>query len=347
MSCNFNIIVIYCFSRIETDHTKQYVTTLSGVGPQPGNGTSAFYQPAQASSALNAYVLCTPDPLTGTGVVVSSANKPADAIRTLGNDAGVVGQDYSKGASNKTVNVAGGNVISASSIKTGSNTLAVTGTGLKVQAASPGGCTGKFAPTACQSGAVLDPPTSYPAPTDPVSLAPAPVCTSTYAAFQPGLYNNSSLTTYLNGTCGKKSVVWFSPGTYYFDFTGTWTAPAWLVGGTPTDSADKPITGLDPTNASTLSKLSQLNPSSVGACANPSDQIAPGVMFVFGGGSKVNLGSRKLRDLRHLLRDERADRDLRSDHAHPCQRRDGNVTRERADHLPTRHLLAVPDVGQR
>jgi hypothetical protein len=170
-------------------------------------------------------------------------------------------------------------------------TLAVTGTGVKVQAKSVGGCTGIFAPTACQSGAVLGPPTSYPAPTDPVSLAPAPVCTPTYAAFQPGLYDAIYLTTYLNGTCGKKSVVWFSPSTYYFDFTGTWIAPARLVGGTPTDSADKRITGLDPTNASTLSRLSQLNPSSAGACANPSVQIAPGVTFVFGGGSQVGLGS--------------------------------------------------------
>ena len=282
-------------SKLQNGSFPNKCATQTGDPLSLGNATNAFYQSAQSSSsALNAYVLCTPDPLTGTGVVVSSANKPADAIRTLGNDAGVVGQDYSKGAANKTVNVANGNVISESSIKTGSNTLAVTGTGVKLQAKSVGGCTGIFAPTACQSGTVLGPPTSYSAPTDPVSLAPPPVCTSTYAAFRPGLYNTSHLTTYLNGTCGMKSVVWFSPGTYYFDFTGTWTAPARLVGGTPTDSADKPITGLDPTNASTLSKLSQLNPSSAGACANPSDQIAPGVMFVFGGGSKVDLGSRKL-----------------------------------------------------
>jgi len=71
----------------------------------------------------------------------------------------------------------------------------------------------------------------YPAPTDPVSPAPAPVCTATYAAFRPGLHKDL---TSLSGTCGQKSVVWFSPGTYYFDFTGTWTASARLVGGTAT-----------------------------------------------------------------------------------------------------------------
>jgi hypothetical protein len=103
--------------------------------------------------------------------------------------------------------------------------------------------------------------------------------------------------SYLNGTCGKKSVVWFSPGTYYFDFTGTWTAPARIVAGTPTDASvplPKPITGLDPAVASTLSNLSQLNPASSGACVNPKDGIAPGVMFVFGGSSTIKLGTSTL-----------------------------------------------------
>ena len=117
------------------------------------------------------------------------------------------------------------------------------------------------------------------------------MCPSTYAAFRPGLYNTASLTSYLNGTCGKKKVVWFSPGTYYFDFTGTWTAPARLVGGTPTDSNNKPITGLDPAVGSTLTQLSLLNPASAGACANPRDDVAAGVMFVFGGSSKISMGT--------------------------------------------------------
>lgn len=226
--------------------------------------------------------------------MVGPDNKPDNALVTVGNDTTLstplAGQSYT----GKPVTVGNGNVISNSSLNA-PGTLAVTGAGVTIKAAlpAPKGCIGTFTP-ACLPGAGTVPTPSYPAPTTPVSLAPAPVCTSKYAAFRPGLYNSSLLTSYLNGTCGKKSVVWFSPGTYYFDFTGTWTAPARIVAGTPTDSDGIPITGLDPAVASTLSNLSQLNPLSSGACVNPRDKVAPGVMFVFGGSSKISRGTSTL-----------------------------------------------------
>jgi hypothetical protein len=258
---------------------------------------TAFYTAPQAgATALNAYVSCAPDSTTGTGVTVGPANKPANALVTVGDDTALAtplaGQSYS----GKPVTFANGSVISNSSINA-SGTLNVTGPLVTVKAAlaAPKGCLGTFTPACLPgSGTVTTPPGT--APTDPVSLAPAPVCTSTYAAFRPGLYNAASLTNYLEGACGNRSVVWFSPGTYYFDFAGIWTAPARIIGGTPTDSNDKPITGLDPAVASTLANLSQLNPASQGACANPSEQAVPngGVMFVFGGSSTISLGTSTL-----------------------------------------------------
>jgi len=277
--------------------------TLAGDGLPLGNGTKPFYQSAQSSStALNAYVSCVPDPSTGTGGVINSANKPANAIWTVRSDTYGVGQDYNHN-SGKTINVANGNVISETSIDIGSNTLAVTGTDVKVLAKSQSGCMtsqkGQFLPTACVPNATLDPRPSYPAPTDKVSPAPAPVCTTvgknSYAAFSPGLYTDVDILNGTKGTsgnqnvCGAADVVWFMPGTYYFDFTGTWDAPSRLVGGTPTDSTGAPIANL---SAATLVNLSKLNPASTGACVDPRQgSPAPGVEFVFGGSSNINLGS--------------------------------------------------------
>jgi Tfp pilus assembly protein PilX len=266
--------------------------TVTGDPLSLGDSTTAFYTGPTGTTALNAYVTCSPDTNTSNGVMVSAANKPDNAIVTVGDDTTLAtplpGQLYS----GKPVTIGNGNVRSNSSINA-SGTLSVTGTGATIRAAlaAPNGCLGKFAP-ACLPGAEILPTPPLTVTTPPVSLAPAPVCPSTYAAFRPGLYDQTSLTKYLNGTCGKKAVVWFSPGTYYFDFTGVWTAPARIIAGTPTDADDKPITGLDPAVGSTLSNLSQLNPASSGACANPSEQVAPGAIFVFGGTSTIKLGAK-------------------------------------------------------
>ena len=115
-----------------------------------------------------------------------------------------------------------------------------------------------------------------------------------YAAFSPGLCTNVDILDGTKGTsgnqnvCGAADVVWFMPGTYYFDFTGTWNAPSRLVGGTPTDSTGAPIANL---SAATLDNLSTLNPALTGACVNPRQRSpAPGVEFVFGGTSNIYLG---------------------------------------------------------
>ena len=287
-------------SEVQSGSFPNDCTTLAGDGLPLGNGTTAFYQ--SGSSALNAYVSCVPDPATGTGGIINSANRPANAIWTVRSDYYYGnGQDYNWN-SGKTINVANGNVISETTIDIGSNTLAVTGTAVKVLAKSQ--CRkytqGQFLPTACTPSAVLDPRPSYPAPTGVISPAPAPVCTwgsTSYAAFSPGLYTNVDV---LNGTkrkngnqniCGSADVVWFMPGTYYFDFTGTWNAPNRLVGGTPTDSTGAPIANL---SAATLGNLSKLNPASSGACVDPRQgSAAPGVEFVFGGTSNIDLGSQQ------------------------------------------------------
>lgn len=265
-------------------------------------GTNAFYQPEQLSSTgLNAYVSCSPNVDSNDGVDITSLNKPADAIWTVGS------QDYGLGT-NKGLDifVANGNVTSETSIDVGANTLNVTGTGVKVRAKSTGGCIkkkggkGAFAPD-CIDGVTEFPQSRpvYPAPNTLVAPAPPPICkkvdqNTIYAAFQPGLYTDVKV---LDGTdpgnpCGTYTLSWFSPGTYYFDFPVTkrvWNAPHRLIGGTPWDSTtDTQITGPNPLDPETLSKLGT-SPS----CADPSQHNVRrgGVEFVFGGSSQIHLAS--------------------------------------------------------
>jgi hypothetical protein len=124
-------------------------------------------------------------------------------------------------------------------------------------------------------------------------LNPNPVCdsTKTYAAFVPGVYTNINA---LNSPCGSTipSIEWFSPGWYYFNYgTTQWSWPGRLIAGTPLDSSGNAITGVNPTTASTLSKLSQLG-SSPGACSDPANGSGVnGVAMVFAGASVVSTGT--------------------------------------------------------
>jgi hypothetical protein len=123
-----------------------------------------------------------------------------------------------------------------------------------------------------------------------------------YAAFLPGLYDTVTATKAfalstpcnLNGSWVAANVDWFSPGVYYFSFPGatTFTLPATVVGGTPAKAGTNgqtPISGLNPTVASTLSNLSQMG-TGEGKCIPPTAQTVAGeggVEFVFGGASTM------------------------------------------------------------
>ncbi|HEV7205254.1 MAG TPA: hypothetical protein VGN18_11630 [Jatrophihabitans sp.] len=251
-----------------------------------GGGSAAFY-PASGSSAhaYNATVTCSPDTSTVSGGVIGGANKPPYALLTLGTSAAETGQLF--GQANKDVTVANGSVLSDSSINASKATLIVNS---PYSISAVGTCTGVTCTKIASPGA---PDPAYAPPSAPVSTAPAPVCTGGRAAFRPGLYTDASV---LNSGCGQNGLVWFSPGAYYFDFKNsgshTWNVPARVVGGTPMDSAStsKPITGLDPATASTLSNLSALH-SAPGGCSSPAVAAQPGVEFVFGGDSAIDMGT--------------------------------------------------------
>jgi hypothetical protein len=158
-----------------------------------------------------------------------------------------------------------------------------------------------FAPTPCTSGASpISNPAAPPLPSPISATNPAPVCKTvgnvTYAAYVPGLYTNVGLlNTPSSSTCtGIASTVveWLSPGAYYFNFTAggsQWTWPKTLIAGTPTDSTGKPIAGLNPTQASTLSALATAG-TAPSACQDPATTsgTVAGAELIFGGASTVN-----------------------------------------------------------
>jgi hypothetical protein len=226
-----------------------------------------YYPGPNGGAASSASVVCTADSGTGAQgapVPISSANKPGNAILTLGQSAAEKGQLY--GQSNKPITIHGG-VVSNSTIDSNAAQLTVTG-GVPVRAV--GVCSGPITPACTPMASPLADP-NYPAPVDaPAPPASLPACNKTtkIAEFNPGLYTNAD--TFNN--C-QASWIYFNPGTYYFDFTSgshVWTINQTVVGGTltapKTDSA----------------------PSVPGACVNPINSTsAVGVQFVFGGDSQL------------------------------------------------------------
>jgi hypothetical protein len=227
-----------------------------------------FYPGTTGSAPASAAVTCTAEAgsgAQGTPVQITSANKPGQAVLTLGTSAGEDGQNY--GQSNKDITIHGA-VTSDSNINSNSANLKVTG-GVQVKAV--GTCSGSITPACTHiTTAVGDP--NYPAPTDTPAAPTMPACTNknAVAVFAPGLYRSADT---LNNC--KASWLYFSPGTYYFDFTTgshVWGINGTVVAGTLTAS------------------MTNTPPSVPGACVNPIDTVtAVGVEFVFGGDSQIDL----------------------------------------------------------
>jgi hypothetical protein len=223
---------------------------------------------ANGSAASSAAVTCTAESGTGaqgSPVQITAANKPGQAILTLGNSASEDGQSY--GQANKVITIHGA-VTSDSTINASAATLNVTGS---VPVKAVGTCTGPITPACTKiTTAVGDPNYAAPSTTPVVPAMPACNNKNKVAVFVPGLYTTAD--TFNN--C-KASWQYFTPGTYYFDFTTgshVWSINGTVVGGTLTAAqSDTP-------------------PGVPGACVNPilkQDSTAVGVTFAFGGDSQV------------------------------------------------------------
>jgi hypothetical protein len=254
-----------------------------------------FYPATSTTPSASAYVSCGPDPSNGTGGDATAPNtSPGSAILTLASQAS--GEDGIQISSNAgDVKVRGG-IFSNSTIKVPSGGLVNTySPSVKTYTIARGLCTptGSLKPagvvrcsygttpnprgedpgTLTPHGASYDPPT---APTTPGTIGTC-AAGATYQQLTPGRYASADALTTATGC--SKSILWFTPGTYYFDFQGVgshvWTIDdRYVIGGTPK---------IPLTSSPSVADMP-------GACVGPGEAAATttsGVRFVFGGDSRM------------------------------------------------------------
>jgi hypothetical protein len=244
-----------------------------------------FYQP-WTGPADSAAVTCDPDPtkVFTSPVSVSSANKPANAILSLGTAAGEDGVriDVADGRDLKVH----GSVFSNSTIAVPRGSLSSDGS-----ITARGACTGTIVSNpapACTIGGAVDPSgddPNYPAPAASTTVRPVSVCLldNQLITFTPGRYTDITSLN-LIGRC-LNTILYFPPGTYYFDFPDTtpWVINhAFLVGGAPTTPL---VAGTPPTIPGACE--SPIPPVPLGGWTPPLPNL--GVQFVFGGGARMIL----------------------------------------------------------
>ncbi len=266
----------------------------------PGSSCPDRSVPAADGPAMR--VTCTARPGTGGGsetVPISPANRPGQAVLTLGANTGRPGIAQSGSG---TLRVQG-TVFSSGPIAAGTGSVE----SVDARVTARGACTGTVisrdalgtpVSNACSAPAgdiPADP--DYAQPTAGLTYRPLPTCDrSSTVEFQPGYYDDAvGLSDMMDGggACAGKTFL-FAPassgvGVYYFDFhngeggglpTG---AHVWTV-----DDADARVVGGTPVGWTPDSSA----PSIPGACVSPlRSTTGAGVRFVFGGDSRMRVRS--------------------------------------------------------
>jgi hypothetical protein len=245
-------------------------TTL---GVDQGAGAGACFQlPANGlGNATAVTVTCTPRPGSGTqdpnpvdqpGQAVLSTSATATEGVVLGATARV--RTQGSVLANKLL-----------SVPTGA-TLTTT----VDDAVRAGTCqtTGTVTPNACTVATVPADP-AYASPTTYPQVVPTvPACTTPVVALSPGTYLSQPALQALF-SCAGSPVVWFRPGTYYFDFRDTAATHELLV---PTG---KVLVG------GTLTWTPGVGSVPLPPAASACDVTAQGVDLVFGGDSRINVAT--------------------------------------------------------
>lgn len=201
---------------------------------------SNFY--TSAGQTGSAAVSCALDTTNSATSPITTQNSPPNALIALGKSTDVDQSDqpgeavYAKiNGGDNTVNVEGG-VFSQSKINIFHGELHANGT-VKAR----GTCSGTITTTATKQCSYTtadttgdDPGYTVPPPTSTVDRSDLPPCSSSQSAevpFSPGIYTNLHK---LNAAMNCPGLVYhFNPGTYYFDFNGTWTiGDGYVIGGT-------------------------------------------------------------------------------------------------------------------
>jgi hypothetical protein len=257
---------------------------------------SNFYQPA-GGAPDSAVVTCAQDTTNSAAdpnVAISAANKPGNAILTLGTSGAEDGINL-KVSGGRTLKVHGG-IFSNSNIDVELGRLE-TDTSVAARGACTTGAITSVPAATCNLGAVSDPRAADPNYSPPSGSATAqtvPACrgNGNVVTFTPGLYTGNATANALNNLTKssgcKDAIFWFPPGTYYFDLPENkpWQIDTgYVVGGLATlvDGTPPPIPGA-------CASPIPLPPPATGWVKPPPNS---GVQFVFGGATQLQLSATK------------------------------------------------------
>jgi hypothetical protein len=239
----------------------------------------------QLGTAAQSDVTCVERTNSGAPVTTGlSGSQPVQAILATGSSNSAEGVQL-PGTADVTV---------TGSVAAGPKLTEAAGGSLRVKGSiSAASCSvaGTMTPTAaCGASIAGDPGWTLPTTTYPTT-ATLPAC-APYMSFTPGKYTSaSSLNTLINGC--SNSVIHFKPGVYYFEFADA--TPEWqialqststLIGGTPS--------GWTPGTTSAATIISTLTPKAASPSLSACQQAGNGVLFLFGGASRMNVTAGKV-----------------------------------------------------
>ena len=276
---------------------------------------------------MSAAVVCTPEDATGdqgSAVPINNANKPGNAILTLGESGGENGFTFKTNGSGAAFRVRGG-VWSNSNIFRDNNGNLESTESIRAHT----GCTPVAAMVApivnCSASTAPDP--NYQSDLDiagtgiPALRTPPASCPNNgTVTLQPGYYDDVDKLNALTDT-NTNCFIHLTPGSYYFDFHNN--------SGTTSGVLNDPLFDADIASGSdnvwmiggrkTLVAGTLTSDTTVpGRCVSPIDDVnANGVQLIFGGDSRMQHQRQRpglgRRDLRELPRQPAADRGLRAE----------------------------------
>jgi len=246
-------------------------------------------QTGDTASAMSAAVVCEPEDATGeqgSAVPISSANKPGNAILTLG-VGGETGFNFKTNGSGAAFRVKGGIWVNSDIVRDNNGNLESTES---IRAHS--GCTPFAAMVApvvdCGAPTAADPNyqsdlaiagTGIP----PLRTPPASCPNNGSVQLDPGYYDDVSKLNALTNT-NRQCFVHFKPGAYYFDFHNATGDPLYDSDIASGGSNVWTIGSRKTVVAGTLTSDTTVP----GRCVNPIDDVnAQGVQFIFGGTSRL------------------------------------------------------------
>ena len=272
--------------------TYQGVTGQSCFGSSNSMPLNNFYVPA-SGGGYSASVACTLDDANstvGTGVPITTGNKPVNSILSLSRDSHEAGIYLHTYISNDVIQVHG-NTFSNTNIDVDK---IVSDSGVKART----GCSGTIvAPSkVCNLGNATDTDGNDPGYSQlsgSTVVQNVPDCNvfspQKLYTFTPGLYTDlDGLNALTNLFCN--GIYFFQPGVYYFDFTGSWDIDSGtIIGGTKSSSV---VSGHTPTVPGSCRSPIPPDPLPAGGWTSPG--VGAGVQFIFGGESRITLNNARM-----------------------------------------------------